>query len=240
MRRRNASRDEGQAGSYARQQAAKGGGAAAAASAAARSRETYLDVQLQPKKEKHRDVVNHKHVKNDRDRLAYSHKPRAVDFKPGTIKEYLRKNPVKEYKPHEKVPGLQSLGKLPPDLQTEELLLKQANQRRVKEFAKNLSEHNRSMLKRSTAEPRRAAREPSAREKALQFAKQVPKPKVRPPPPQQQPVLVERNGPRAAEEQAKAGARTEMSEIEQLLIAREAARGDVDAIAREFSAQGLG
>jgi hypothetical protein len=201
----------------------------------ARSRETYLDAKLAPKPEKARDVVNHKHVKNDRDRLAYSHKPRAVDFKPGTIKEFKRKNPRDA-----KQPVMQSLGKLPPDLQTDELLVKRANQARIKEFAANLGAHNRKMLKRAsdTAQPRQHAREPSAREKALTFAKQVPKPKLRP-----ANVLAERTnggGPSLTDDQAKVGARTELSDIDQLLMRREAARADVDSIARELKAQGLG
>ena len=62
-----------------------------------------------------------KHVKNRRDQIAYSHKPRPVQYTPGTVAEFKRKNPLHR---NGKVASIEPLGKLPPDLHTDDLLSK--------------------------------------------------------------------------------------------------------------------
>lgn len=59
---------------------------------------------------------------------------------------------------------------------------KRANADRVKEFSKNLNSFNRQIIKSSAHDSRDANRgdeTKSAREKALDFSKNIPKPKVR-------------------------------------------------------------
>ena len=92
--------------------------------------------------------------------------------------------------------------------------------------------------------PSASERRVSARQRAIEFAKQVPKPKVRA---RAKPgaVLRERNGGDGNGDGgggagAVAGNRVELSEIDELLQRREAAKADVDSIARELAAQGLG
>eukprot|EP00198_Chlamydomonas_reinhardtii_P009932 XP_001699269.1 predicted protein [Chlamydomonas reinhardtii] len=83
-------------------------------------------------------------------------KPRPVDFKPYDLKDFEDKQyNVKAGK------GYWQLGKLGPDLETEELQAK----REAKEKIKRMAEQDK---------------EPSARERALQFARNIPKPEPKP------------------------------------------------------------
>lgn len=68
------------------------------------------------------------------------------------------------------------------DLNSSELVAKRANAERIKQFSKNLNDFNRVAIKNgATAEEKEASHQVkvlSKREKALQFAQNVPKPKV--------------------------------------------------------------
>ena len=74
------------------------------------------------------------------------------------------------------------------DLNSDELVAKRANLERVKEFAKNLENFNKQSLQQQPKLPPSTeasqmvvakGKQESKREKALQFAKKVPKPKSR-------------------------------------------------------------
>lgn len=76
---------------------------------------------------------------------------------------------------------------LQPDLNTDVLVAKRANQERIKEFSKNLHQFNQRALQQQKKLPKsaesndiRAAenRILSKRERAMQFAQNIPKPKV--------------------------------------------------------------
>ena len=79
------------------------------------------------------------------------------------------------------------LGRLGPDLETEELQAKREKAERVKQLAAQVREDN---LKRAAAakpaQPK-AIKEPTARDRALEFAKNVPNPEVMMPPPPPKP-----------------------------------------------------
>lgn len=114
----------------------------------------------------------------DQDRLFYTKQPRQVEFKPYTLQQY------KMIKPKEYV----ELGKLKPDLNTDELIAKRKNLDRIKEFSKQLRQVNADMLTQQPKLPSateqndlQIARQKyeSTRQRALEFAKNnVPKPKV--------------------------------------------------------------
>ena len=79
--------------------------------------------------------------------------------------------------------------KLKPDLNREDLVVKRVNAERVKEFAKNLQDYNKQVLKQQRKLPpssEASSIEASAkvleskRAKALEFARHIPKPKVQP------------------------------------------------------------
>lgn len=98
-------------------------------------------------------------------------KPRIVEYMPATVEEYKQKY-GQEVK----------LGALGPDLDDESLLMKRAVQEKVKQFSKELHRINRQRIsavpmknQQSKAEPK-----PTARSKALEFAKELPKPKQKP------------------------------------------------------------
>jgi len=96
-------------------------------------------------------------------------KPRIVDYTPATVEGYKQK-----YGQEAKI--AKSLG---PDLDDESLLVKKAVHEKVKQFSKELHKVNKQ---RTSAAPPRAPPpkpelKPSARSKALEFAKEVPKPR---------------------------------------------------------------
>ncbi len=114
-----------------------------------------------------------------KDKLYYSKAPRQVDYKPGTLNSYVASKP-KEYV---------EIKKSKPDLNTDELKAKRANAARVKEFSKKLTEYNKQAFREQRKLP--SSKEMSAmsiakskydskREKMLEFARQIPKPKPKP------------------------------------------------------------
>jgi len=115
------------------------------------------------------EIVNFRMIKEPQDQLFYSKKHRHVEFKPCTTSEYLKSKPNKYYE----------LGKLPVDFENDDFKKKKAQVDRAKDYAKNISKLNGIALsnrKPYKAEPKRAM---SAREKALQFAKSVPRPRAK-------------------------------------------------------------
>lgn len=115
---------------------------------------------------------NEAKVKSAEDQLAFSKKPRGVKYDPKTIDDYKKMTTEKYYE----------LGKLQPDLNSEELLMKKANIERVREFSRNLRTINvkqtESAKKKPVIDVKELGKEKSTREKALEFAKKVPKPKT--------------------------------------------------------------
>lgn len=103
---------------------------------------------------------------------------REVDYTPATLEEFKEKfGPKGE---------TSELGHLGPDLDDDDLLYKKAMQERMKQFSKELLSVNRQRISSSLANPKDTAPKPepkpTARAKALEFAKRVPKPKVEPRP----------------------------------------------------------
>eukprot|EP00602_Paraphysomonas_sp_CaronLab_P008651 CAMPEP_0185036958 /NCGR_PEP_ID=MMETSP1103-20130426/30731_1 /TAXON_ID=36769 /ORGANISM="Paraphysomonas bandaiensis, Strain Caron Lab Isolate" /LENGTH=349 /DNA_ID=CAMNT_0027574733 /DNA_START=203 /DNA_END=1252 /DNA_ORIENTATION=+ len=110
-------------------------------------------------------------VRSSEEQLYFERQPRDVNYKPYTLQDY------KKIKPQNYV----ELGKLKPDLNTEELVAKRANAERIKEFSKNLHHYNKqAMPRRDQSAEDKKKKEVSRREKALQFAQNIPKPKVKP------------------------------------------------------------
>ena len=112
-----------------------------------------------------------------KEQLYFSKQPRDVDYKPYTLEQY------KLIKPKEYV----EISKMKPDLNSEELIAKRANAERIKEFSKNLRNFNSQMIGNQQKLPSGSESHEidnakkkilSARERALQFAKNIPKPKV--------------------------------------------------------------
>lgn len=101
-----------------------------------------------------------------------SKQPVEITYKPYTLQQY------RKIKPQEYV----EFGKLKPDLNTSELIAKRANAERIKQFSKNLHEFNKANIKQGISADEKLAlrnvKAPSKRDKALQFAQNVPKPKV--------------------------------------------------------------
>ncbi|KAF5839657.1 hypothetical protein DUNSADRAFT_208 [Dunaliella salina] len=98
-------------------------------------------------------------------------KPRPVDYSPYGLKDF----EDKDY--NVKKAGYWQLGRLGPDLATEELQAKRENQERVKAMAAQVREDNLKAAAVAAVKPKKEIpKEPSARERALQFAKNVPKP----------------------------------------------------------------
>lgn len=107
------------------------------------------------------------------DKLAYSKEPRTIAYKPNT-----KPLPKGDYV---------EIQNLKPDLNSAELIAKRANVERIKEFAKNLHEYNRNTLLQQKKLPASTEvreivldkmKHESKRNKALEFAKQIPKPKI--------------------------------------------------------------
>lgn len=74
------------------------------------------------------------------------------------------------------------LGRLGPDLETEELQAKREKAEKLKQMAAAVREENMRKVAIAAAKPRAdKPKEPTARDKALQFAKNIPKPEAAPP-----------------------------------------------------------
>jgi len=108
-----------------------------------------------------------------------SKKPRApVDYTPATVDGYKQKYGAAK-------PDKSELGHLGPDLDDDNLLMKKAVQNKVKEFSKELHRINRQRSVAANEKPKPAPKpEPksNARSKALEYALNIPKPKVQPQP----------------------------------------------------------
>eukprot|EP00752_Nemacystus_decipiens_P011450 g10168.t1 len=126
------------------------------------------------------ESLNEALVKSPKDMLLFSKKARQVDYKPYTIKEYRESKPT----------GYVELGKLQPDLYTDELVAKRANAERMKEFSANLRKINSDITASArrgtstTTANSRARKGPAqdSRSKGLAFASRIPLPKKRPTP----------------------------------------------------------
>lgn len=108
------------------------------------------------------------------DTVASNKKARAaVEYTPATLEEYKQRFGKAEYA---------EMGRLGPDLDDEDLLMKRAIQEKVKEFSREL--HRVNKHRAAKAQPKqepKADPKPTARAKAMQFAKNIPKPKLLPP-----------------------------------------------------------
>eukprot|EP01041_Mallomonas_annulata_P002338 gene2342-4547_t len=109
--------------------------------------------------------------------VSFGRNPRPTAFRPYTLEDYQR------IKPQSYV----EMGKLKPDLNSEELVAKRANAQRIKEFSKNLKSFNEQSLQQQRRLPPSSEavsvtltkkKEESSRGKALSFAKNIPKPKI--------------------------------------------------------------
>lgn len=104
-----------------------------------------------------------------------SKKPRVpIDYTPATLEEYKQRFGNKA--------DYSELGRLGPDLDDENLLMKRAIQEKVKQFSRELHRVNKHRAGKAQPKPEAKAEPKStARAKAMQFAKNVPKPKLVPP-----------------------------------------------------------
>lgn len=112
--------------------------------------------------------MNDRMVKTEKDKLFFSKKPREVDFCPSNLQQYQKKYVGKKEK-------TTSLG---PDLESEELLIKKAKQAQIHAFSNHLREINRRRIEQSSDAPRSKPKELSKRQRAIEFANSVPKPKI--------------------------------------------------------------
>lgn len=108
------------------------------------------------------------------EQLFFSRKPREIDFVPGSLDDFKQKGYGKKEIDH--------LGKLGPDLDDDELLMKKAVREKKTQFSKELQKINRQRMetaarKEPKLEPRPEPK-PTARAKAQEFARKVPKPKL--------------------------------------------------------------
>ncbi|GFH15486.1 calponin-homology (CH) domain-containing protein, partial [Haematococcus lacustris] len=101
-------------------------------------------------------------------------KPRPVDYQPYDQKDF----EDKDYNVKKAGKGYWELGRLGPDLETSELQAKREKVEKIKSLAAQVREENLKRAAVVAAKPRKEApaKEPTARDKALQFAKNVPKP----------------------------------------------------------------
>ena len=100
--------------------------------------------------------------------LAFSKKARPVDYTPYTERDY--KALLGD--------GYFELGKLGPDLDPEELAEKRLRQERIRAYADAVRQENRQQAAFAPP-PRPAPKPPSNRQKAIEFARNVPRPKPR-------------------------------------------------------------
>jgi len=200
--------------------------------APAKSRETFLDHQQRDPyqyhgHQKNPNRLNEAHIQSAKDQLHYSKKARPVNYEPKTLQEY-KQNLSQTY---------QTLGKLQPDLNTEELVSKRANQQRIKEFSANLRQVNRQTagekpFKKHTNQPKK---ELSKREKALEFAKKVPVPRTK----KDANAAGVTHAAQRTKERRLGAQEVKISALDALEMKHEAARADVEAIRMEMQRHGL-
>lgn len=120
--------------------------------------------------------INESRVQTDHDQLAFSRKARPVQYEPCKLSQYKKEKPAEYYE----------LGKLQPDLNSDDLVQKRANAERIKAFSKNLRVINKSTQPKKESNSNNDSPPPpgaktrsgaSTRTKALEFAKRIPKPK---------------------------------------------------------------
>uniref|UniRef100_A0A7S1SGZ8 Uncharacterized protein n=1 Tax=Tetraselmis chuii TaxID=63592 RepID=A0A7S1SGZ8_9CHLO len=153
--------------------------------------------------------------------LAYSKQPRYVEYTPYTMEDF-------KGKPYNsKQQKYWELGKIGPDLETDELREKREKAERMKQYAKDAHKKNMAV---STAKPNKAkgansaATKPlSSRERALDFAKNIPKPEVK----SKKVAGGEDEGPSAREE-------GEMTELDALEAQHRLDQQRIDEIRREL------
>lgn len=152
--------------------------------------------------------------------LVYSKKARPVEFKPYTLKEFQKKH---------KHSGYYEVGNLQPDLNTDELKAKRENLQRVKEFSRQLREFNAraAATKPPVFDVHDQPKEPSTRDKALEFAKSIPKPK-----PKQNPNR--RSQQRTPGDDVEEQIQVHRSKLDELEEEHELARKQVEAIKRSL------
>jgi hypothetical protein len=130
-----------------------------------------------PQRGDHRIVHHIDSVEDKATGTCYSHR-RKIEYKPYTLEQYRQIRP-KQY---------MEISNMKPDLNSEELQAKRANKERVKEFSSKLKSFNKDVLDNQRKLPQSSEmsdievskkKMESRREKALQFAKNIPKPKVR-------------------------------------------------------------
>ncbi|EEY58561.1 uncharacterized protein PITG_10651 [Phytophthora infestans T30-4] len=128
--------------------------------------------QNSPKECRSPREINESRVVTEQDQLAFSRKARTVQYEPCKLAQYKKEKPD----------GYYELGKLQPDLNTDELVEKRAKNDRIKAFSQNLRTINKNTQSKkpvdATKEQLANAKPRSSREKGLAFAKRVPKPRL--------------------------------------------------------------
>ncbi|KAF4037361.1 JHY domain-containing protein [Phytophthora infestans] len=136
-----------------------------------RNRQSSL-AQNSPKECRSPREINESRVVTEQDQLAFSRKARTVQYEPCKLAQYKKEKPD----------GYYELGKLQPDLNTDELVEKRAKNDRIKAFSQNLRTINKNTQSKkpvdATKEQLANAKPRSSREKGLAFAKRVPKPRL--------------------------------------------------------------
>ncbi|OWZ23744.1 hypothetical protein PHMEG_0001311 [Phytophthora megakarya] len=126
-------------------------------------------IQHSPKESRSPREINESHVVTGHDQLAFSRKARTVQYEPCKLSQYKKEKPD----------GYYELGKLQPDLNTDELVEKRAKNERIKAFSQNLRTINKNAQTKKPVETRTEQNKPkSTREKGLAFAKRVPRPRL--------------------------------------------------------------
>ena len=122
------------------------------------------------------DELNEKHIKQPEDQLYFSRKARAVsNFQPYTLDEYKKQKPGKYVE----------FGKLQPDLMDPVLVEKRRKAAELKEFSRQLQEANTAAARAKPQKKKKpeAPKEPTRVQRAADYARNIPKPKVRAPAP---------------------------------------------------------
>jgi hypothetical protein len=186
-----------------------------------------------------RDQVNLKLVKSEQDQLYYSRKARSVSFVPCTTKEYLRGKPTEYYE----------LGKLRPPVDTEEVLKRREKNQRMKAYGDRVKQISLACLtspgpaeapeggafvlpdqQRSVFHPapqqrqeslNRQRKSQSARQRGIEFARHVPRPRVR-------------TALAASTAAAEPDRTAKMSELEALERTHDRAREEIEKIRQSF------
>ncbi|POM80747.1 Hypothetical protein PHPALM_1375 [Phytophthora palmivora] len=129
-----------------------------------------LPVQNSSKECRSPREINESRVVTGQDQLAFSRKARTVQYEPCKLSQYKKEKPD----------GYYELGKLQPDLNTDELVEKRAKNERIKAFSQNLRAINKSAQAKKPVDTKIESeiKPKSTREKGLAFAKQVPKPRI--------------------------------------------------------------